>query len=134
MELLDEIAATPLLDVVRIVITNDAGEVLLVKETDDPNWKLPGGKIHEGETVYDATRREIEEELGTILERTDIHNVIKAHIPDSENYRYMMAATLDPNKITKTDEVAEHGFFDINQLPETKFAKHISSAYKFVSS
>jgi 8-oxo-dGTP pyrophosphatase MutT (NUDIX family) len=45
-----------------LVVNND--RVLLVKETDDGWWALPGGGIDHGEAIEQAVTREIEEELG----------------------------------------------------------------------
>lgn len=133
MYLLDEAAATPEKDVVRLVITDEQAAVLLVQEVDDENWKLPGGKIHEGETVFDAAEREVGEELGFQITRDAIFNVVKAHIPDSDNYRYILGLTADSSQVQPTKEVAQTGFFDLGSLPSTKFAEHISSAVRMIN-
>jgi 8-oxo-dGTP diphosphatase len=50
---------------VHAVITNSAGEVLLLKATyADGAWGLPGGALDPGETVHEALQRECREELG----------------------------------------------------------------------
>lgn len=49
------------------------GRLLLVKRRKPPEagcWNLPGGKVDFGETVADAVRREIAEELGVEIELT----------------------------------------------------------------
>ncbi len=35
-------------------------------------WELPGGKVEDGESVHQAAVREIEEELGCLVEVTDL--------------------------------------------------------------
>jgi ADP-ribose pyrophosphatase YjhB (NUDIX family) len=42
-------------------------KIVLIRRENEPylnQWCFPGGKIEEGETYYDATIREITEELG----------------------------------------------------------------------
>lgn len=123
---------TPLFDVVRIVAFDERQNVLLVREADDENWKLPGGKIHQNENVLDALHREINEELGVEFENTQIRNWTKALIPNSEYYRYIFKLNLDIQKLKSTDEVAEWRYFDLLHLPVTKFEEHIRSAVALV--
>lgn len=55
---------------VRAVVVNDNGEFLLVRPHGyrDGEWTLAGGGVEHGETVHQAMRREIAEELGVALE------------------------------------------------------------------
>lgn len=55
---------------VRAVVVNDYGEFLLVRPHGyrEGEWTLAGGGVEEGETVHQAMRREIAEELGVRLE------------------------------------------------------------------
>lgn len=49
----------------RVLVMNAAGEVLLVRSwTGHQGWELPGGGRSRNETVEDAARREVKEELG----------------------------------------------------------------------
>ena len=131
---IDQLVTTPELDVVRIVSVQDR-EVLLVKESDDPNWKLPGGKIHAGETIFEALVREIEEELGITVAREDILNYQSAKIPHSENIRHLfLLKTIQEDQVLATEEVEECGYFSVEDLPETKFKEHIASAFEIISS
>ena len=36
---------------VNVVVTNDNGDILLIRRTDNNNWALPGGAIDLGESV-----------------------------------------------------------------------------------
>ena len=55
---------------VRAVVVNDHGEFLLVRPHGyrEGEWTLAGGGVEDGETVHQAMRREIAEELGLMLE------------------------------------------------------------------
>lgn len=46
------------------VLVMQGDKVLLVKESDDDWWALPGGGVDHGESIESALKREIEEELG----------------------------------------------------------------------
>ena len=49
----------------RVVVRD--GKALIVKRAHDPRkgeWSLPGGRVELGESLEDATRREIKEETG----------------------------------------------------------------------
>ena len=56
--------ANSLVPSANAVVTNERGEILLIRRTDNGNWSLPGGAMDLGETVADAAVREVEEETG----------------------------------------------------------------------
>lgn len=67
IDYLDDPAAPPpnsLVPSVNAVVTNEAGQILLIRRTDNDNWSLPGGAMDLGETIADAAVREVEEETG----------------------------------------------------------------------
>lgn len=49
---------------VNVVVSNDDGEVLLIRRTDNQNWAVPGGAIDLGESMVQAAVRETKEESG----------------------------------------------------------------------
>jgi 8-oxo-dGTP diphosphatase len=51
-----------------VVVRNDAGEILLVRQAYKPRWGLPGGICKRGEEPYDAARREVFEETALRIE------------------------------------------------------------------
>ena len=56
--------ANSLVPAVNVVVVNDAGEILLIRRTDNGNWALPGGAVDLGESVAQAAVRETLEESG----------------------------------------------------------------------
>jgi 8-oxo-dGTP pyrophosphatase MutT (NUDIX family) len=57
--------------VVAALITNEGGEVLIVKPDHKDGWILPGGYVEIGESPSDAFRREMIAELGVESVNTD---------------------------------------------------------------
>ena len=45
------------------------GRLLILKPTYKKGWTIPGGQIDDGESPWDACRRETREECGLVLER-----------------------------------------------------------------
>ncbi|HXW06970.1 MAG TPA: NUDIX domain-containing protein [Vicinamibacterales bacterium] len=80
-------AMTPVRDTVKVVLLNDADELLLMC-MDDPTirgigeeyqgrfWTLIGGRIEEGEALVEAAAREILEETGLAREVVDFGPVV----------------------------------------------------------
>jgi ADP-ribose pyrophosphatase YjhB (NUDIX family) len=64
--------ANSLVPSVNVVVINDAGEILMIRRTDNDNWAVPGGAIDLGESVAQAAVRETLEESGIECEITGI--------------------------------------------------------------
>jgi ADP-ribose pyrophosphatase YjhB (NUDIX family) len=57
-------AATSIVPSVNVVVTNETGEILLIRRSDNDNWAVPGGAVDLGESVAHAAVRETKEESG----------------------------------------------------------------------
>lgn len=57
------------------VVFNSAGEILLSKRAQHLHqgglWEFPGGKVEQGETVFDALVREFQEEVSITIEQAE---------------------------------------------------------------
>lgn len=60
---------------VNVVVVNGAGEILLIRRTDNGNWALPGGAIDVGESLPQAGIRETLEETGIECQITGLSGI-----------------------------------------------------------
>jgi ADP-ribose pyrophosphatase YjhB (NUDIX family) len=65
-------AATTIVPSVNVVVTNDAGDLLLIRRSDNDNWAVPGGAVDLGESLTQAAVRETREESGIDCEVTGL--------------------------------------------------------------
>ncbi|MFI0425231.1 NUDIX hydrolase [Spongiactinospora sp. 9N601] len=68
----DAPAPNSLVPSVNVVVTNDAGDLLMIRRSDNDNWAVPGGAIDLGESLPDAAVRETLEETGIRCEITGL--------------------------------------------------------------
>jgi ADP-ribose pyrophosphatase YjhB (NUDIX family) len=57
---------------VNVVIENQAGDILMIRRSDNGNWAFPGGAIDLGESASQAAVRETKEESGIDCEVIDV--------------------------------------------------------------
>jgi 8-oxo-dGTP diphosphatase len=62
---------------VAAVVTNDYGEVLVVKRRDNGEWQIPGGILELVESIQTGVRREVLEETGVVVEPERLSGVYK---------------------------------------------------------
>ena len=86
-------------------------------------WEIPGGKVHFGETLQDAIKREIKEEHGIdiiLLKQLPASNHF---IPDEKQHWVPTSfiAKIKDNqepKILEPDKCDAIGWFDLHKLPK----------------
>jgi ADP-ribose pyrophosphatase YjhB (NUDIX family) len=68
----DAPVASVIVPSVNVAVSNDLGELLLIRRTDNDNWALPGGGVDIGESLAQAAVRETCEESGIECEITGL--------------------------------------------------------------
>ncbi len=70
----------------RIVIENEAGEILLQLRGDFRRWGLPGGGAEEGQSLVDVIEREVLEETGLTVNRPGIFGIATDPVLETVTY------------------------------------------------
>lgn len=71
----DAPAASSIVPAVNVAVTNEAGELLLIRRSDNDNWALPGGGVDIGESLTQAAVRETREESGIECQVTGLSGI-----------------------------------------------------------
>lgn len=98
------------------VITNERGEVLMLKATyGSLGWGLPGGAMDPGETIHECVQRECLEELGQQVEIGSLTGVyaISEHGSQAFIFRCTLSA---PDAIRLSEEHSDYRFFPVEEL------------------
>jgi len=64
--------ANSVVPAVSAIVPDTKGRILLILRTDNGYWSIPGGGLNPGESVADATTREVREETGIDCEVTGL--------------------------------------------------------------
>ncbi|WP_419757772.1 NUDIX domain-containing protein [Acidisoma sp.] len=100
------------------------GKLLLVQRLTEPEagrWGLPGGKVDAFEPLHDAVRREIEEELGIVIEDAGLLCLVELIDRDGDEHWvapvYRVAAFSGEPENREPAKHARFGWFTLDALP-----------------
>jgi ADP-ribose pyrophosphatase YjhB (NUDIX family) len=119
--------ATPKVDVRGIVLKDD--QLLLVRESSDGLWTLPGGWADVNNSPSEAVEREIREESGFLTRATRLIALFDRSKHDHEPqfafhvYKLFIACELLGGAAKTSSETSEVGFFDPENLPPLSIAR-----------
>ena len=112
--------------IVRAAVFSKDGEVpliLMVRETADGRWTLPGGWIDVGESPAYAAEREVLEETGmrvTAVKLAAVYDKRRHDHPPAPHHAYLLffLCRLEGGTLMPSVETSEVGWFPSDQLPE----------------
>lgn len=112
--------ATPKIDIRAAVIKD--GKILLVQESTDNCWAMPGGWADVGDIPSDVAMRETKEESGfdvTPLKVIGVYDANRAggRLEFFHAFKIIFLCELIGGKATPSDETLDVQFFDFNNLP-----------------
>jgi 8-oxo-dGTP diphosphatase len=137
-----EYPAHPLVGVGALIHDRE-GRVLLVKRRFEPNkgrWSLPGGMLETGETLAEAGKREVREELGVEINVEELFQVSEEIIRDRDakaRFHFVLVdylAALNPAgaKIALNEESESFMWFrpeEVGGLDATENTRRIVEKY-----
>jgi ADP-ribose pyrophosphatase YjhB (NUDIX family) len=113
--------ANSIVPAVSAIVTNSHGAILLILRTDNNYWSIPGGGVKPGESLKQATGREVWEETGVDCEVTGLVGIYA-----------------DPNHVAAYDDGEVRQEFSIcfttRMLGGTERTSAESAEVRFVSS
>ena len=112
--------ATPKIDIRAAVIKD--GKILLVQESTDNCWAMPGGWADVGDIPSDVAMRETKEESGFDVTPIKVIGVYDANraggrLEFFHAFKIIFLCELIGGKATPSDETLDVQFFDFNNLP-----------------
>jgi 8-oxo-dGTP pyrophosphatase MutT (NUDIX family) len=103
------------------VVLRPDNAVLLIRHTYRPGWHFPGGGVEKNESVLTALTRELDEEAGIRLDGEPELFGIYSHHPiyrGDHIVLYVVRSWAQARVPAPNREIAEHGFFHADALPD----------------
>ena len=106
---------------VKVMVLNAAGEVLLVRNSYGKTHLhvFPGGGIRPFESLADAARREIREEVGIEVQQLAFFATYHSQAEGRRDTLHLFTASTEDSPTSDSYEIAEAAFYPLDALPET---------------
>ena len=120
--------ANTLIPAASAIITNEHGEILLHRRSDNNLWALPGGTMEIGESIRQTVIREVREETGLQVEPERVLGIYSnpKHVieyPDGEvrqEFSICFACTIVGGKLHTSSESLELAFFTPQNIEQAR--------------
>lgn len=112
------------IECVGAVVADSEGRLLLIRRGREPGaglWSIPGGKVEPGESLAEATRREVLEETALDVVVGEYVGTVERPAPGGDvfvihDYRAAPSAGTDPAAVAAGDDAADVGWFTPPQV------------------
>ena len=106
------------------VVTDPDGRLLLILRGREPGaglWSIPGGKVEPGESLVEATRREVREETALDVLVGDLVGTVERPAPGGDlfvihDHLVALAPGVDPSGVRAGDDAADVGWFTPSEV------------------
>ena len=127
---------TPKVDI-RALVLNEKNEILLVQESADANWSLPGGWADIGLTAKEVAAKEVFEETGLTVSPTRLLAVFdkKCHPHPLQAYyvyKFVIFCEQISGKLTPAHDILDVRYFPLNTLPPLSKNRILKSQIELV--
>lgn len=106
------------------IVTNEAGQVLLIQRDDSRTFAPPGGSVETGELPIDNIAREVREETGLIVMPVRLVGVYFAPAKPAGMLNFVFRCIQRGGEIATSPESPQVDFFWPRQLPQPMLAFH----------
>lgn len=101
----------------RVILSNDAGHICLVRHSYGSGWYLPGGGVKRGEVPEEAAHREVWEELRVEVDQLRLVGTYTSTAEAKRDTISVFLARARGCPARDGTEVAEWGWFGPTDLP-----------------
>jgi ADP-ribose pyrophosphatase YjhB (NUDIX family) len=114
------------------LIFDSDGAILLCHRRDLDAWNLPGGRVEQGESPWDAVVRETREEVGLQVE---VDRLAGAYFkPDQAEVVFSFVCRMVTGELTTSEEADDVRFFPLDALPANTISRHVERIHDALTS